>query len=124
MFSINPNSGAPIYKQLTEQVELLINARRLRPGDALPSVREIATTLAVNPMTVSKAFSLLEAQGLLVRQRGKPMRVAELATSENHSPLELLHNDIDELLAKAKQLDVTNEQLIDSIHSRLRNQDD
>lgn len=54
----------------------MISSSQLRPGEALPSVREVALTHAVNPMTISKAYSLLEAEGLLERQRGKAMTVA------------------------------------------------
>jgi GntR family transcriptional regulator len=57
-------------------VRRLIAGGQLPPGAELPSVRELAAQHAVNPMTVSKAYALLEAEGLLERQRGKPMRVA------------------------------------------------
>lgn len=76
MFSLHPHSGVPIYRQLVEQVRRLIAGGQLPPGAELPSVREIAQQHAVNPMTVSKAYSMLEAEGLLERRRGKPMTVA------------------------------------------------
>ncbi len=76
MFILNPQSGIPIYRQLVEQVARLIAGGHLSPGSELPSVRELAVEHAVNPMTISKAYALLEAEGLLERQRGKPMRIA------------------------------------------------
>ena len=76
MFSLHPESGVPIYRQLVEQVRRLIAGGQLQPGAELPSVRELAQLHAVNPMTISKAFALLEAEGLLERNRGKPMTVA------------------------------------------------
>lgn len=75
MFILNPGSGIPIYRQLVEQIRRLVAGGQLPPGMELPSVREIAHRHAVNPMTVSKAYSLLEAEGLLERRRGKTMAV-------------------------------------------------
>lgn len=76
MFQIQPSSPEPIYRQLIEQVRRMVASGQLAAGAGLPSVREVAQTLAVNPMTVSKAYSLLEAEGLLERLRGKGMVVA------------------------------------------------
>jgi len=76
VFVLNPQSGVPIYRQLVEQVKRLIASGQLAAGEALPSVRDLAGLHAVNPMTISKAYALLEAEGLLERNRGKPMTVA------------------------------------------------
>lgn len=75
-FYVYPSAGAPIYQQLMQQVKFQIASGRLNPGDYLPSVRETATELQVNPMTVSKAYSLLEREGVLTRDRGQGMVVA------------------------------------------------
>jgi GntR family transcriptional regulator len=76
MFTLDPHSGIPIYRQLQEQVRRLVAGGQLKAGTQLPSVRDLALAHAVNPMTVSKAYSLLEAEGLLQRNRGRPMTVA------------------------------------------------
>ena len=73
---MNPASAEPIYRQIAEQLRRLVAAGQLRPGDGLPSVREVAATHAINPMTVSRAYSQLEAEGVLERLRGKGMAVA------------------------------------------------
>ena len=75
-FNINPGSPEPIYRQLMEQLRRRVASGALAAGDEIPSVRELALSLAVNPMTISKAFSLLEAEGLLERRRGLSMVVA------------------------------------------------
>jgi GntR family transcriptional regulator len=75
IFEINPSSGVPIYRQLVDQVHALIAGGRLRTGDLLPSVRQVAQAAEVNPMTVSKAYSRLEADGVVQRVRGQGMRV-------------------------------------------------
>ncbi len=77
LFSIVPGSTEPIYRQLVDQVRRLVAGGQLAPGDALPSVRETALQLAVNPMTVSKAYGLLELEGVLERRRGVGMAVAD-----------------------------------------------
>ena len=69
MFSIATGSADPIYRQLVEQVRRLVVSGQLAPGDEMPSVREIAQALALNPMTVSKAYGLLEMDGVLARRR-------------------------------------------------------
>ena len=75
IFEIHPSSGVPIYRQFVDQVQALIAGGRLRPGDLLPSVRQVAQAAEVNPMTVSKAYSRLEADGVVERVRGQGMRV-------------------------------------------------
>jgi GntR family transcriptional regulator len=76
LFIVHASSGVPIYRQLVDQVEALVAGGRLRPGDVVPSVRQVAAALGVNPMTVSKAWSRLEANGVLDRDRGRGMVVA------------------------------------------------
>ena len=76
VFVVHASSGVPIYRQLVDQVEALVAGGRLAPGDLVPSVRSVAAALGVNPMTVSKAWSRLEAEGVLERDRGRGMVVA------------------------------------------------
>jgi GntR family transcriptional regulator len=77
LFTVTTGSSEPIYRQLVGQVERLVAGGQLAAGDELPSVREVAEELAVNPMTVSKAYSLLELGGVLERRRGLGMVVAD-----------------------------------------------
>jgi len=74
-FHVAPSSGVPIYRQLLDQVRAQIATGRLAPGEFLPSVRQVAAELTVNPMTVSKAYSLLERDGIVELVRGQGMRV-------------------------------------------------
>jgi GntR family transcriptional regulator len=113
VFILHPGSGVPIYRQLVEQVRRLVAGGQLTPGAELPSVREIALAHAVNPMTVSKAYSLLEAEGLLERHRGKPMRVAAggKAQASLAQRQKQLQPQIRELVAAARQLDLSGTEL-------------
>ena len=70
MFRIDAGSGVPIYRQLVEQVRREVMLGRLRPGDQLPTLREVVDELAINPNTVVKAYTELEHQGLVVRRQG------------------------------------------------------
>jgi GntR family transcriptional regulator len=73
---IQPSAPEPIYRQIVEQLRRLIASGQLLSGAELPSVREVAGQHAINPMTVSRAYNMLEAEGALERQRGKGMVVA------------------------------------------------
>ncbi|TXH70698.1 MAG: GntR family transcriptional regulator [Lysobacteraceae bacterium] len=76
LLHIQPQSPEPIYRQIGDQIRRLAASGQLAPGTVLPSVRDIAATYAINPMTVSKAYSQLEAEGVLERLRGKGMAIA------------------------------------------------
>ncbi len=75
LFHVFPASGVPIYRQLTEQVRLHAASNRLKVGEFLPSVRQVAQELQINPMTVSKAYSILERDGVVENVRGQGMRL-------------------------------------------------
>ena len=114
MFVVNPQSGTPIYRQLVEQITRLIAGGQLAAGTELPSVRDLAELHTVNPMTISKAYALLEAEGLLERQRGKPMRVA--ARRRNQAPLtqrlQQLEPAVRDVVLAARQLEVGKKELV------------
>ncbi|MCK9490412.1 MAG: GntR family transcriptional regulator [Xanthomonadales bacterium] len=75
---VNPwNDTTPIYVQLRERVVAQILAGDIRPGEALPSVRQVAAELAINPITVSKAYQTLSDDGLVEKRRGLGLYVSE-----------------------------------------------
>lgn len=76
LLTVQPAAPEPIYRQIVEQLRRLIAGGQLLSGELLPSVREVAGFHAINPMTVSRAYSLAESEGLLKRLRGKGMVVA------------------------------------------------
>lgn len=110
---IEPGSPDPIYRQLVGQISRLILAGQWPAGELLPSVREVATVHAINPMTVSKAYTLLEAQGLLERLRGKGMRVALCSpvAPSLEQRLGLLAEPLAELARQARQLGLDHAQV-------------
>ena len=106
-YEINPSATVPIYRQIVDQVERLIAGGSLRPGDELPSVRSVAALHAVNPMTVSKAYSLLEGLGLVQRVRGQGMVVAARTAGYTKAQrLALLRPSLQSAAQHARQLEI------------------
>ena len=105
-FSIQTGSAEPIYRQLVEHVRRRVASGQIKAGDEIPSVRDLAQQLAVHPMTISKAYSLLEAEGLLERRRGLAMRVApqHQRAQPAASRIELLRPALSRAAAAARQL--------------------
>ncbi|MBB1391041.1 GntR family transcriptional regulator [Shewanella sp. SG44-6] len=111
LLNVNPSSGEPIYRQLHDQIVRLIVGGQLHPEDVLPSVRQLAEHLAVNPMTVSRAMQQLVDQGWVERRRGQPSRVAARTSANNASGSSLLAPQLSELVDQARQLGVDYDQL-------------
>ena len=121
MFILNTLSDIPMYRQLVDQVRRMIAGGQLKAGDDLPSVRELEFEHAVNPMTISKAYSILEAEGLLVRQRGKPMQISaeNSSATTKESRLAHLRPQLENLAAAAKQLEISNDALVKELRKFL-----
>lgn len=75
------NDNTPIYRQLRDRVVAMILDGVLKPGDALPSVRQVAADFQINPITVSKAYQELVDENLVEKRRGLGMYVNEGARS-------------------------------------------
>ena len=111
--NIFPSSGVPIYKQVYEQIERMIVNEHVNAGGYLPSVRQVAADLNVNPMTVSKAYGLLEERGYLRRQRGRGMLVIkrEVQISQEEK-IAMLDEKIITLVAEAEQMGISQQALL------------
>lgn len=114
MFSLNPSSGIPIYRQIVHQARFAIASGRVKPGDRLPSVRNIATQLGVNPMTVSKAYSTLEQAGVVVRHPG----IGMVASEAGADPASAIDADAQALVRTAKQLGLSRKELVERINKQ------
>ncbi|MEM9944017.1 MAG: GntR family transcriptional regulator [Planctomycetota bacterium] len=107
MFTIQFNSGVPIYRQVFDQVVREIDRGRFETGELLPSVRQLASDLGVNPMTVSKAYSLLETESVVERKRG----VGMVVTRKAEKPEDYLKPAIERLVADAQHVGVSKTRL-------------
>ncbi len=74
---IDPQSGLPVYRQMMDQVKYYIASGVLQAGDQLPSIRELAQRLSINPTTVVKAYSELEHAAVIEMRHGKGVFVTE-----------------------------------------------
>lgn len=111
MYSLNATAGTPIYRQLVDQTSQLVASGQLVAGERLPSVRAVAAELGVNPMTVSKAYSLLERDGIVVRRRGMGMVVAETVID----PADAIRPQVDTLVEVARRLRLSRGDVADAI---------
>jgi len=75
LITIDVHSGVPAYRQLVDQIRLQVAGGRLQPGDEIPSTRALSAELGLNPMTISRAYALLEEEGILERRPGLPLVV-------------------------------------------------
>jgi GntR family transcriptional regulator len=77
LLELNTGNGRPIYSQIADRVKFAVAGGVLRPGDLVPSVRELSKQLVVNPNTVARAYRDLQAEGLLESVRGMGLQVSE-----------------------------------------------
>ena len=115
IFQVSPSSGAPIFRQLMDQIKRLIACGQLQSGQTLPSVREAAGQLSVNPMTISKAYNHLELEGVVERRNGVGMLVKASGPDEVDDRLKLLEPAMSELLLQARQLDLGIHEVVDRL---------
>ena len=82
LITVDPRSGVPVYRQLMDQIKFHVASGLLEPGDELPSTRALSVDLGVNPMTISKAYSYLERDGVVERRPGRPLVVRALDAAQ------------------------------------------
>ncbi len=83
MITIDLKDSRPIYEQLKSNIQKLIYMNILEQGDALPSVRTLASELKINPNTIQRAYSELESEGLIVSRAGKGSFVSDVKSVQN-----------------------------------------
>lgn len=114
MIQVLPNSSKPIYEKVNNAIKDLILKNALREDDKLPSVRELALQLTVNPNTISKAYSILEEQGIIVTLKGKGTFISKYAMKNiKNTELSILEEDIKSVIEKALKLNLSLDEIID-----------
>ena len=99
-FSLDPENGVPIYRQIIQQIEYAILSGRMKTGDRLPTIRALAVELKTNPNTIARAYSELEILGILETQVGSGTYISDKKpVPEDDS----LNRKIQEVLAKFVQ---------------------
>jgi GntR family transcriptional regulator len=122
MLRIDTTSAVPAYAQIVRQVKRAVALGVLRAGQGLPSLRETAVRLRVNPMTVSKAYKQLEAEGILESRQGSGSYVspkaAQLLASFHRDGLA---GEIDQVITDARNLGISTQDLKQLIDQRIAN---
>ena len=120
LFTLDLHTGVPVYRQLIDQVRTGIASGTLTAGDQLPTVRQLAVDLAINPNTVMRAYRELELGGLLETHQGTGTFISdkkpEKKTAERERQLGQMAN---EFAARAGAAGFTLEELIDRLHDLL-----
>ena len=110
---IDHHNGVPAYRQIMDQIKLQIAAGVLPAGTEMASTRGLSAELSLNPMTVSKAYGLLEHDGVLERRRGQTLVVRALPAGEQQTnKLEPLRQQLANAAVLARQLGISREQAL------------
>src|ERR1041384_6375209 len=120
MFSLSPSHPMPLYAQLTRAIRFAIATGRLRVGEQLPTVRQLAVELRVNANTVAKVYTELERSGLLETRRGVGTFVSAcyLAASHRDEHEEHLKELTDRFIEEAGAMGFSLDDLLDQLQSR------
>jgi GntR family transcriptional regulator len=118
-FLIDTKSGVPFYRQIIEQIKFGIARGELASGDRLPTVRQLAVDLSINPNTVVRAYRELEIEGVLDTQQGSGTFVGrqkpEIDRLEKQRMLDQILTD---LLARASSYGLSLEDVLEGLRQR------
>ena len=121
-FKLDLKSGVPFHRQIVDQIRYGIASDRLMPGEQLPTVRELAVNLQVNPNTVRKAYSELEILGILDTQQGTGTFVSDQQVEIGEAEKQRMLGQIcDELVARGHQYGFTLKEIVTHLNRRLEN---
>ena len=119
-FTINTNNGVPVYEQVSRQIMFAVASDGLRAGEMIPSVREMARELAINPNTVARAYRQLQDQEILETVRGEGIAVAKGAKVKCKSArTKLIRTQIEQVISVAKQSQLSNEEIKKMVDAEL-----
>jgi len=121
---IDPHTGVPIYRQVMDQVRYYAASGMLKRGEQLPSIRDLAKELSINPMTVAKAYSELAHEGVVEMKQGKGVFLSERMSAPSPAECQRAMQRIARQLAvEASQMGASREvvlQIVDEELARLR----
>lgn len=121
IFTIDVASSVPIYAQIIAQVKYAIAAGILRTGDSLPSLRETAAKLRVNPLTVAKAYRELETGGVVITEHGRGTFIGDGSPDLGEEyRQEVLKQAVDRLIVEAHQVGASSDEVILTVRERLK----
>ena len=117
---IDPHSGVPVYRQMMDQIKYYVASGVLKVGDRLPSIREMARTLSVNPTTVVKAYGELAHEGALEMRHGKGAFVTSAAPGMSAGQrIEALRRVARQLVVEARQMGASDGEVLKVVRQLL-----
>lgn len=125
MIFVDNKSRVPIYEQIKEQIVMLVNTGIYKPGDRLPSIRNLSNQLNINVNTIKHSYAQLETEGVINSVQGKGVFIAENPL-ENEQIVKGVLDDLDLMVRSAMARGVSKEQikdLIDRIYETGENYD-
>ena len=115
-FRLDAHSGVPVYRQLIDQVQAAMASGALGIGDQLPTVRQVAVDLTINPNTVSRAYREMEIRGLLDTQQGTGTFIADVKVEYSKDERERMLNQlVSEFVSRAGAAGFTLKQLLKAL---------
>ena len=118
MFQLDFGDSRPLYEQIKEKIRELIICGGLKTGEQIPSVRELAGEMAINPNTIQKAYKELENEGFIVVMRGRGYFVAPRDYAKEKAPTEELLSQLKKICAELKFLGMREEEIIKIISGK------
>ena len=120
LISVEPTNGLAIYDQIVRQIKFAIASEVLRPGEMVPSVREMAKQTAVNPNTVSRAYRELQSEGILEVVRGTGLQVTKTAVKQCRKDRQgLIQERLRAVLEEAQQSQLGDDEIRQLFESEL-----
>ncbi len=117
MIVLNTRDPKPIYEQITNNLRRLIASGGIAPGERLPSVRELATRLTINPNTIQRAYRQLEQEGYIVSLPGKGCFAAE-GSAPRQDRLRMLWLQLEAAAAELRLAGISQQELISHLTER------
>ncbi len=111
MFNIDYRDPRPIYEQLADKIEKFAIQGILKPDEQLPSVRQLAIELSINPNTIQKAYTILDAKGITYAVKGRGSFISPDCSKSQANRLEDIKNSIQKLVKEAKDIGATQEEI-------------
>jgi GntR family transcriptional regulator len=118
-FYVDERSTVPLYAQLGEQVLAAVARGDLRRGDRLPSVRDVAGELALNPLTVNRAYAELEREGVLETRRGLGTFVRDLRKRKDGTAVPALADIAERFVSRARALGYEGRQIVSAVQTHV-----
>lgn len=116
---VDEKSGVPVWVQIRNYIIFLIRSGKLRPGDTLPTVRQLALDLGVNHNTIHKVYQDLETDGLINAGRGKRSTIADIDREALEMPPAPVDAIVEELARIAKESGLTRQDVLSRVEEAL-----